>query len=57
MFDAASLNGAQGLIEKRAAQVPVVVGLGGLLSRSRLCRTSHTPKILTMSVDGVNIQR
>jgi hypothetical protein len=42
MLDAVRLDGAQGLIQKGAAQVPVVVGLGGLLSRSRMCRTSHT---------------
>jgi hypothetical protein len=44
MLDAVGLDGAKGLIEKRAAQVPVVVRLSGLFPGPRLSRTSHTKK-------------
>jgi hypothetical protein len=54
MFDAVCLDGAQGLIQKRAAQVPVVVGFGRFLYRPWMCRTSHT-KILSIGVDSVNM--
>jgi hypothetical protein len=54
MFDTVRLDGAQGFIQKGAAQIPVVVGLGGLFSRPRMRRTNHT-KILTIRVDSVNI--
>jgi hypothetical protein len=35
MFDTLRLDGAKGFIEKRSAQVPVVVGLGGFFPRSQ----------------------
>jgi uncharacterized membrane protein len=55
LLDSMCLDRVQRLIEKRAAQVAMVIGLDGLLSRSRVCRTSHT-KILTVSVDIVNME-
>jgi hypothetical protein len=40
MFDTLRLDGAKGFIEKRAAQVPVVVRLCRIFSRSQ-GRASH----------------
>ncbi len=41
MLHTLRLDGANGFIEKSAAQVPVVVRLCGLLSSCRVLRTNH----------------
>jgi hypothetical protein len=46
MLDAVGLDGAKGLIEKRTAQIPMVVRLCGLLSCSRVCGTIHTKSLV-----------
>jgi len=56
MLDAGRLDGAKSFIEKRAAQIAVMVGLDGFPSRFRVSRTSHI-KILAAGVDSVNIWR
>jgi hypothetical protein len=48
MAHAMRLDGAKGLIEKRAAQVPAMVWFSGLFPRSRMGGTCHIKKFYTM---------
>src|ERR1035438_534292 len=54
MLHANGLDGAHGLIQKGPTQVPVMVGLSGLIPLGWVNRTNHT-KIIAQGVDSVNM--